>query len=421
MHIRKLHVRNYRGIQDLTLDFEQGSNIQVLIGINGTGKSALLECMAIMLSTFTARVCGNYKKARAFNVDDISNAQDLMLTSIEVEHSGAPLGWCIAKKRKGVGRGEFSSDLERLNEETRRLSEQLKAGDAVDLPLAVFYNVRRAVVETPMRMRAVQEYGPEAAYDKALDNTSSEFDGFFRWFRRQEDLENERIRDDAGFRDPLLEAVRQAITDFMTGFGNLRIRRSPLRMTVEKDGHELSIKQLSDGEKCLLALVGDLARRLAIANPVQPDKLKGDGVVIIDEIDLHLHPRWQRMVVEQLSKTFENCQFILSTHSPQLLGHIQPESVWVLGRNEQGQAYAAHPDMTYGMDSNRILELVMESTDRKPEIKKALKELFRLIDSDLDKAKKHLARLSDKLEKHGSHPELVRAQALLTRLEMLRK
>ena len=190
-------------------------------------------------------------------------------------------------------------------------------------------------------------------------------------------------------------------------------------MTVNKDGIELNIKQLSDGEKCLLALVGDLARRLAIANPAMANKLDGDGVVLIDEVDLHLHPRWQRMVIEQLTKTFKHCQFILSTHSPQVLGHLEPENIWVLRRDDKGEVEAVHPKMTYGMDSNRVLEQVMDSSERKPEVKASLQNLFRLLDGDLQQAKVELQALSAKLEKQGNHPDLVRARAIMSRLEML--
>ena len=421
MHIHRLQVKNYRGIQDLSLEFHPHEKVQVLVGVNGVGKSALLECLAIMLSTFTERVRGDSRKARQFTDDDISIMETWMQADIRVEQSGEPLSWGVVKNRTRAKKSDQRSELENLNEVTKPLSEMLKTGEPIDLPLAVFYNVRRAVVEPPMRVRDARGYNPEDAYEMALDNTSSEFKGFFKWFRGQEDLENELRRDDPLYRDPLLETVRQAISEFMVGFKNLRIRRAPLRMTVDKDGCELNIKQLSDGEKCLLALVGDLARRLAIGNPQLPDKLQGDGVVLIDEIDLHLHPRWQRMVVEQLSKTFVNCQFILSTHSPQILGHLEPESVWVLRRDIYGNTEAIHPRMTYGMDSNRMLEQVMDSTERKPEIKEKLQHLFRLLDEDLDAARQHLAKLSVKLEKNGNHPDLVRARAVLSRMEMLGK
>jgi predicted ATP-binding protein involved in virulence len=86
---------------------------------------------------------------------------------------------------------------------------------------------------------------------------------------------------------------------------------------------------LSDGEKCLLAMVGDLARRLAIANPDYPDALQGEAIVLIDEIELHLHPSWQRNIIPALKRTFPKCQFIITTHSPQVLSYIQPKNIYL--------------------------------------------------------------------------------------------
>ena len=96
----------------------------------------------------------------------------------------------------------------------------------------------------------------------------------------------------------------------------------------------LDVLQLSDGEKCTLALFGDIARRLAIANPSLDDPLQGDGVVLIDELELHMHTSWQRKVISMLKKTFPNIQFIITTHSPQILGEVDHDfNVYALSRN----------------------------------------------------------------------------------------
>jgi predicted ATP-binding protein involved in virulence len=113
-------------------------------------------------------------------------------------------------------------------------------------------------------------------------------------------------------------------------------------MTITKQGQELIINQLSDGEKCLLAMVGDLARRLAIANPSLPDPLQGSGVVLIDEIELHLHPKWQREIIPALTRTFPNCQFIVTTHSPQVISQVKPEGIYILERtDDRYRSYAS--------------------------------------------------------------------------------
>ena len=152
-----------------------------------------------------------------------------------------------------------------------------------------------------------QRLGLFSAYDDAL-RRSADFRTFFQWFREREDLENEAIRDAqsliadksaASFPDLQLEAVRNALSSFIPEFKNLTVRRNPLRMEVEKEGERLMINQLSGGEKCLMALIGDLARRMAILNPLRANPLEGEGIILIDEIDLHLHPKWQRMVIPQ--------------------------------------------------------------------------------------------------------------------------
>ncbi len=87
-------------------------------------------------------------------------------------------------------------------------------------------------------------------------------------------------------------------------------------MLIDKHGETLNVSQLSQGEKSLMTLVGDIARRLAMMNPSLASPLEGDGIVLIDEVDLHLHPKWQRSLLERLTTTFPGCQFVVTTHSP---------------------------------------------------------------------------------------------------------
>ena len=93
-------------------------------------------------------------------------------------------------------------------------------------------------------------------------------------------------------------------------------------MEVVKDGEVFNIEQLSDGEKSLIAMIGDLARRLSIANPGVREPLHGRGIVLIDEVELHLHPAWQRDILPRLMNTFPNVQFMVTTHSPLVLAQL---------------------------------------------------------------------------------------------------
>ena len=130
----------------------------------------------------------------------------------------------------------------------------------------------------------------------------------------------EKLRD-FNYKSPVLEAVRNALSIFVDTYKNPRIETRPLRFVMdrmEKDGncHKLRIEQLSEGYKIVIAMVADLAARMAEANPEMRNPLEGDGIVLIDEMDLHLHPQWQREIMVQLTSVFKNIQFIVSTHSP---------------------------------------------------------------------------------------------------------
>lgn len=271
-----------------------------------------------------------------------------------------------------------------------------------------------------MKIRTKHSFEQIDAYENSLTGVGSEFRIFFEWFRKQEDLENElRLEDNAAYRDKQLQAVRQAISSLIPSFSNLRVRRSPLKMTLQKQGEELIVNQLSDGEKCLLAMVGDLARRLAIANPGLQNPLQGSGVVLIDEIELHLHPNWQRRIITSLIKTFPNCQFIVTTHSPQVISYVKPDNIYILKNTDQG-IVANRPQSSYGRDSNQILEDVMDDIKRPEEFKKSLHDLFQLIDEgNLDSARQLCQQISDDIGEDD--PELIKARVSIRRKEILKR
>jgi len=189
-------------------------------------------------------------------------------------------------------------------------------------------------------------------------------------------------------------------------------------MLVDKDGVEISLDQLSDGEKNLIALVGDIARRLSIANPSSKRPLDGDGVILIDEIDLHLHPSWQRLMIPQLTKAFPNCQFIITTHSPQVLSHVHHENIFLLKNDKKGFTYSKAVE-SFGQNSDRILEDLLGVDARPKAQKEMLHELFVLIQNgELTEAKDKVKILIDQI---GEDPEIVKANVLIKRKEIIGK
>ena len=415
MKLTSIDIEGFRGIPKLKLDFPE--QINVLVGINGVGKSAVLDCTAIMLSRFIGRIRSSAGTGRFFTESDINNGLPSTRNEIQIFFDGKPLKWTVSKTRRGLQKQTISG-LAELRREVKLFRSRLTGVEPASLPLAVYYPVNRAVLDIPLRIRKRHPFDRLAAYDQALSGEWSSFRVFFEWFREREDLENEERLEKPGTRDPQLQAVRTAADRFLPGFKGLKVRRFPLRMVVEKHGEELIVNQLSDGEKCTLAMVGDLARRMAIANPDMDDPLRGEAVVLVDEIDLHLHPAWQRHFITALKKTFPKCQFLLSTHSPPILSHLDAKNIWILQRTASGVS-AKRPDDAYGQTADRILEDIMDVPARPKEVQNHLNKLFDAIEQNkMAEARRLLNRIQGRI---GPDPELVKASVLIRRKEVLGK
>ncbi|MCR9159457.1 MAG: AAA family ATPase [bacterium] len=226
------------------------------------------------------------------------------------------------------------------------------------------------------------------AFDDVQGN-STPFEFCEGWFRSQEDLENQRRveQQDLHAADPALEFVRKSIERMVPGLSSPRIDRSrPVgrgrsQLVFDKAGQVLSADMLSDGERSLIVLAMTISRRLALLQYGFDAPMKARvATVVIDEIELHLHPKWQRSVLPRLLSAFPSCQFVVTTHSPQVVGSVDVESLFVL---EDFNIYpASHP--TKGRDSNAILEEVMGATARDPATESELDEAARLVEVGSD-------------------------------------
>ena len=418
MKVERLVLVNFRGIEHLSVDFIQRTT--AFVGVNGVGKSTVLEALAIALSQLTWRINGHPQKARPIALDDIRQGANFARIEITVELRGQPVTWSIVTNRKKSTHTDSlrKSDLDSLNAAVKVLNTEWEHVESerqerYDLPLAVYYDVNRAVLEVPMRVRERLLHNPYEVYQDALDHGGADFKRFFIWFRNFEDAENESRTDNPSFRDRGLEAARTAISRF-TGFDGVRVRRRPtMRMTISKGGDEFSVLQLSDGERNMLALVGDMARRLSVLNPSLSNPNEGSGVVLIDEIDLHLHPRWQREVIAKLEETFPNCQFVITTHSPQVLGELNSESVMLLRAGK----LLGHAERALGLSSGEVLEELMEGAARNATVDAQLNKIRALVDNDDFTAAKSLL---DALRRTvGDIPEVLELQASIESLQWL--
>ncbi len=420
MKLQQLELTHFRPFKSLTIQFEE--QLTVLVGINGAGKTSILEALTIMLSRLFSRIRSTKGTGQFFTDSDIRKGASETANSIEIEFNQKSVSWKVVKTKRGRKK-QTITNLTAIKDIVEQIQDSFEQNDKNNVPLAVFYGVNRAVLDVPLRIRTKQHFDQLSAYDQALTGGRNDFRRFFEWYRGREDFENEQklypiepsVGDNLQYQEPQLKAVRKAILA-LTGFSNLRVRRSPLRMEVNKAKQHFDINQLSDGEKCLLALAGDLAHRLAIANPELSDPLEGQAIVLIDEIELHLHPEWQHRVIPKLLETFPNCQFILTTHSPLVLSHVHCQNILCLVQNEQGLE-AVQPDGTYGQDSNFLLKTLMGSSYRPKEIDNKIHSLFQLIRQDTTEARALLNQLQSEIQ--GESPELVRAEVLLHRRELM--
>lgn len=426
MRIKSIKLINYRGAVSLNIDFHRQLN--VFIGVNGAGKSTILDSLAIMLSWLVNRLKNTNASGQQISETEINNGQGTAIIEITgVTEDSQEITWKIVKTRTGYIHAGERSNFSQLNEYTQQIQRQITEHQGqINLPLFVYYSVNRAVLDIPLKIKTKHQFESLSAYENAL-TSGSDFRTFFEWFREREDLENENRKyqydlikpEGFCFPDPQLEAVRETIERFLPDFTNLSVRRNPLRMEVTKKNKIVTVNQLSDGEKCLIAMLGDLARRMAIANPQNPYPLTGTGVIIIDEIDLHLHPQWQRFVVPKLLEVFPNCQFFISTHSPNIITHVQPESLHFMEQTEMGIKF--HPvQESYGKNVDRILEDLMGlETTRPKEIAEALKDIYEQISQNqLEAAKNNINDLRAKIQ---NDPELIKAEVIIRRKEIIGK
>jgi len=424
MHINSLKLTHFRGAVALPLKLDRQLN--VFVGVNGAGKSTVLDALALGLSWAASRIRHAGASGRPVDEADITNGKATAVIEMDCQTEFGAVSWKLAKSRTGHAADDKSS-LQALSDYAKSMQNRItETQEQVNLPILAYFPVNRAVLDIPLRIREKHRFTLMSAYDDAL-TSGANFRTFFEWFREREDLENENRKyqgdvvkpEGYAFPDRQLQTVRLALTGFLPEFSNLTVRRNPLRMEVEKLGQRLSVNQLSDGEKCMIALIGDLARRLSIANPTLENPLLGHGVVLIDEIDLHLHPKWQRLVVPRLLEVFPNCQFIVSTHSPHVITHVPPACLFLLQQTAQG-IVAEQARESFGKNADRVLEDLMGLPTTRPDsVESDLGALFQSIDEGhLTQARSQVEALRQSI---GDDPDLVRAEVLIRRKEIIGK
>jgi predicted ATP-binding protein involved in virulence len=402
MKLESLSLAYCGGFEQLDIAFEP--DVTLIAGVNGVGKSTLLRALGVVLSRTQRRIGVTKSRPMSLRQDDIFIGAEQAQLAAAMDFDGRKV------------RAEFS---QRSNQRATKKFDLFGAAPehTTSSCLAVYFSPKRQLPGQPRTLPEAKPFDPSIAYDRALHDREVELREFMHWFRTQEKLggasEPRRLR--------VLDALRAVVSELVPEFSNLCIRDQPrLGFVVDKRGQSFYLHQLSDGERGLLALVFDLTRRLAIANPDSDNPIaEGVALVLIDEIELHLHPKWQRDVIKRLPRIFKSCQFVITTHSPQVIGETEARSVRLLSWRD-GKVVVDTPAMAYGTDSNWILNVLMGADEMNVEVESKLENAYRLIsERNMDGAKELIRTLRSDVK--GNTDAIQRLGSMIERIERLGK
>lgn len=429
MRLASIEIENYRAIENLVL--EPDPALTVLFGVNGCGKTSLLSGIATGLSAVSAV----FVTTKGFNFLKTDRRVGAGPIRIRLTSEGG-LAW----SREETGRSfakitEKRAGRSALRRHLTEIGLRDARGEAVDLPIVAFYDTDRVVFDAPRRRRGFDdEFNRFGALDGAL-SPRTDFRQFFQWFYAKENAELRAFRSrsgagwepsgDAGVRE--LSAVRSAISSMVGSARDPRIEQNPLRFVVSIETspgrvEELALDQLSGGYRAVLVLAADLAQRMAQGNPHLKDPLKSEAVVLIDEIELHLHPEWQQRILGDLRRTFPNAQFIVSTHSPQVLTTVEPKHILELVDDDGHIVARAPASSTFGVEAGDVLSTVM-GVDERPDnwYTTALNAYRRLVSSDQGESEEALALRAQLEDASPDDPALHRADLEIRQRQMFRR
>jgi predicted ATP-binding protein involved in virulence len=334
MKINHVRIKNFRGYEDLEVSLNPKFNL--VIGDNGSGKTAILEALTVAIGSFFLGIRG--ANARGFHKKDIRIAtfehSEEYQFPVEVEAQGEinqqTISWLRTldnshekDQKRNRATTKYANSIKKI---ALRMDNAVRKGESLNLPLLVYYatgrlfDVARDTEElSKIKQEKMQISSRFRAYDRSLEAKSTH-KKFQNWFRGKE-----IARIQKGGNDINLEVVKSTIIKSLPGCVNIYHEFDPdkpqgLKIELE-DGRILPFNSLSDGTRNFFAIIADMAYMCITLNPHLKERAleETEGVVLVDELDLHLHPEWQRKIITVLRDTFPKVQFIATTHSPFLI------------------------------------------------------------------------------------------------------
>jgi predicted ATP-binding protein involved in virulence len=438
MRIDRLELRNFKKFAAFDLNLHR--QFTLLIGENGAGKTSVLDALAVALGVWLIEPPDStlinsrrgikpseirLKSSQQGDRELFSEASDLSIKATGQIEDRDNLVWehrIKPGKRKATNLG--AKDALAVIEAAY---ERARAEERILLPVIAYYGAGRAWLfhrERPKSRSAASGRARRwAAFYDCL-NERIRIGDLGDWFHREAIAAVNR----GGRFRPGFEVVRRAVLRCVPGADRMWFDGDRSEIVLSIEGRAQPFSNLSAGQRMMLALVADIAIKAvtqnnhlvpedvpAPANGALPGVLaQTPGVVLIDELDVHLHPRWQRRVATDLKSTFPRIQFVCTSHSPQVIGEVAPEEIRMLDDAALGSA----PEQSYGLDSNAILEDVMGADSRTPKGARAIEAVEDSLEAgDLAKARKELDGL--KQLQHGDTRDTARLEATLNNLEVL--
>jgi predicted ATP-binding protein involved in virulence len=410
--------------------------LTVIVAKNGAGKTTILDAIAIGLGQFITRlpkVSGINPKDSDYLLDNNGNKPAYMRIAFE---STRGIRWDRTEKRDQTQKTQSkipkADGIKELNDYVDKLVDAYNdkssfdlpifANDksSFDLPIFAYYGTGSGVFEVPQRRQNFKKmFSRFEALQGALE-AKANFRRFFEYFYFLEELEHQGVQkeQDLNYQQAELKTIRKAIESAMPMFKNPRSQVRPLCFLVDwqinqEETKTLRIEQLSDGYRTTLAMIMDIAARMASANPELKNPLETEGIILIDEVELHLHPGWQQTILPPLLETFPNVQFIVTTHSPQVLTTVPSSSIKAIQWDSSEQPNLMPSiEFSEGAESQQLLEDILGIKPRPQniDIVKKLNRYLELI--SLDKWDSTEAKaLRSKLDKWGQGYETALANA----------
>lgn len=382
LKISEVSISNFRGYSHFRVPLH--SSLSVLVGENGAGKTSILEAVACGLGPFLTAMPD--AKGKLIKKSDIHvNANGVASYARITIETTSSLSWDL------VAKGAGTAEAPKLGTAALTSYASQLVDSQSEFPLIAYYGTSRALTPTSSKV-AINPFEKEIrgeGYDSALDARVN-YGILKNWFSKIE-VDELRKRDelnDRKFIHPAKRIVSETVYRIVERATSLEFDKNSNDVVVhwknEKDKCvKLTLEQLSEGYRNMVALTIDLVRRAYLLNPTSDNPLAVNGIVLIDEIELHLHPRWQQKVLNDLTNLFKNIQFIVTTHSPQVLTTVHAESIRIVSA-DASEAKLLTGTSTYGSESTRMLEDVLGGNTRPQhvEIVKKLNRYTELVEAD---------------------------------------